>query len=111
MTISPKFQRILAATMTLAAIAIFTWTYWPTSQAADHCAMHAAKMAQWQEGQGQEPEGNPGHDPNKEECSPRPTGKMIACVCHKWRKCDGSEPRSCSNFCHFRKCKCPTPCV
>ena len=63
--------------------------------------------------EGEEPSNNPDHDGNKADCATKPNPKtgMISCECHKWEKCDGSERKSCSNFCFKSKCRCVNPCV
>ena len=106
-----KLQHILSTTMLLLACAIFTWRFWPQSQASPHCAMHETKMAQ-QQGQDGE-EGNPGHKEPAQLCATNPTGKQVGCKCAKHRTCksDGTtdEPVQCRAWCFKNWCMCQHP--
>lgn len=98
--------------ITAVLLATLLWLAWPTAE-EEMPSCHAPSGTVMAQDRPSEPEGNPTHDPDKAQCAtkPDPATGMIACECHKWEKCDGTERRSCSNFCYAAKCKCAKPCV
>lgn len=100
-------KRSLKIILVIAALSFSTWCFsFSFEEEETGGAMSCCHASAQQD----EPEGNPNHVEPMKECATAPTDKqMVACVCHKWKKCDGQESKSCSSYCWKKKCKCKPP--